>query len=96
MLASFGFLAMMIYAFYTMVTGGGDDEKQKKGKNMVIYAFVGFLLIRLPQAVIEAIYGQPDCKTTLSGLITVGDCAIEKQDLSASIGIVGKLINFFN
>lgn len=96
MLASFWFLFMMIYAFYIMVTGGGDDEKQKKGKNIVIYAIIGFVLIRLPQAIIEAIYGQPDCKTTLSGLITIGDCAIKKQDLAASIGIIGKVVNFFN
>lgn len=96
MLASFGFLAMMIFAFYTMVTGGSDEEKMKKWKNIVIYAVIGFVLIRLPQAIIEAIYGQPDCKSTLSGLVTVGDCAIKKQDLNASIGIVGKMLSFFN
>jgi hypothetical protein len=96
MLAAFGFLMMMIYAFYVIVTGGGDEEKLKKGKNIVIYAIVGFVLIKLPQAIINAIYGQPDCKEKLAGLITVGDCAIEKQEISASIGIIGKLINFFN
>lgn len=96
MLASLGFLVMMIYAFYIIITGGGDEEKLKKGKNIVIYAIVGFVLIRLPQAVIDAIYGKPDCEEKLAGLITIGDCAIKKQDLEASIGIIGKMINFFN
>lgn len=88
MLASFGFLAMMIYAFYVIITGGGDEEKLKKGKNIVIYALVGFVLIRLPQAVINAIYGSPDCQDRLSGLVTIGDCAIKNHDLNASIGII--------
>ncbi len=96
MLASFGFLAMMIYAFYVIITGGGDEEKLKKGKNIVIYALVGFVLIRLPQAVINAIYGSPDCQDRLSGLVTIGDCAIKNHDLNASIGIIWKMINFFN
>ena len=30
MLASFAFLAMVIYAFFTIVTGAGDEEKMKK------------------------------------------------------------------
>lgn len=29
-LASFGFFAMMVYAFFMIVTGGGDEEKLKK------------------------------------------------------------------
>lgn len=96
MLASFGFLAMMIYAFYVMVTGWWDEEKMKKWKNIIIYSIVGFILIKLPQAIIEAIYGRPDCKSALSGLLTIGDCAIRQQDLTASIGIIGKIVNFFN
>ncbi len=30
LLASFGFIAMAIYAFYTIITGAGDEEKLKK------------------------------------------------------------------
>lgn len=30
MLAAFGFIAMSIFAFYTIVSGGGDEEKFKK------------------------------------------------------------------
>jgi hypothetical protein len=30
LLASFGFIAMAVYSFYTIITGGGDEEKLKK------------------------------------------------------------------
>ena len=39
-LAGFLFLGMMIYAFYMMVTGSGDEERVKKGRSMVIYAII--------------------------------------------------------
>lgn len=59
LLAGFGFILMMVYAFYIIVTGGGDEEKVKKGKKIVIYALVGFLLIRIPKLLVTAIYGKP-------------------------------------
>jgi uncharacterized membrane protein YqaE (UPF0057 family) len=30
MFAAFAFIAMMIYAFYVIITGAGDEEKLKK------------------------------------------------------------------
>lgn len=80
LLAGLGFLAMMVYAFFIIVTGGGDDEKLKKGKNIVIYAVIGFLLIRIPRAFVSAIYGSPDCKET--DFLWTSSCAIKNQNLS--------------
>lgn len=85
---------MAVYAFFTIVTGGGDEEKLKKGKNMIIYALVGFLLIRLPRAFISAIYGAPDCKE--SEYLWTSDCAIKNQDLNATIGVIGSVFNYLN
>lgn len=85
---------MMVYAFFVIVTGGGDDEKLKKGKNIVIYAFIGFLLIRLPRAFVSAIYGKPDCKET--DFLWTSSCAIKSQNLKEGIGIIGSLINYLN
>jgi Type IV secretion system pilin len=94
MLASFGFFAMMLYAFYTIITGGGDEEKLKKGKSTVIYAVIGFLLIRIPEMIVRAVYGSPDCKKV--GLFEIGDCEIRHHDLSESVRIIGSVINYFN
>lgn len=61
--ASFAFLAMMIYAFYIIVTGGGDDEKLTKGKNTLFFALIGFILIQIPHRIVSAMYGGiPECK----------------------------------
>ena len=66
-LASFAFLLMMFYAFYIMIIGAGDEEQYKKGKNTFIYAFIGFLLIQLPQKIVSILYGRlPECNKDAS------------------------------
>lgn len=97
MLASFGFLFMMVYAFFMIVTGGGDEEKLKKGKNIVIYALIGFILIRLPKMIVTTIYGEPDCKAVGPwDLITVGSCKLTNPDLPGALGVVAKVVNYLN
>lgn len=97
MLASLGFLFMMIYAFYVIVTGGGDEEKLKKGKNIVIYAIIGFLLIRLPKLIVTTIYGEPDCKGVGPwDLVTIGSCKLTNPDLSGAVGVIAKIFNYVN
>ncbi len=85
MLAAFGFISMMIYAFYIIVTGWGDEEKLKKWKTTVIYAIVWFLLIKVPEYLVNAIYWKVYC----SGVIC-------EPDLAQWIGIIAKIFNFFN
>lgn len=94
MLASFGFIIMMIYAFYIMVTGSTEEEKVKKWRNTVIYAVIWFLLIKIPEAFVRTIYGSPDCKE--KGWLTLWDCEIKEQRLSWAVEIIGKIFNFFN
>ena len=96
MLASLGFLVMAVYAFYIIVTGSGDEEKLKKGKNIVIYALIGFLLIRLPKPIITAIYWEPKdaCKDTT--WLNIGNCELSTKKLSGGIEIFGKLVNYLN
>lgn len=62
LLASLGFLFMAIWAFFILVSAGGDEEKAKKSKNTILYSIVGFLLIKIPEKFITAIYGD------------IGDC----------------------
>ena len=88
MLAAFGFLFMAVWAFFMLVTAGGDDEKAKKAKNTILYAIVGFLLIRIPYSIVKAFYGRPGCENSGGGFITLGTCDIKSVDLSAGIGII--------
>ena len=96
LLAGFGFLLMMVYAFYTIVTGGWDEEKLKKGKNIVIYSIVGFLLIRLPQAFVTAIYGEPKPACRDDRIFTIGTCLMGEKKLEWSILIFGKILTYLN
>ncbi|MBX9809556.1 hypothetical protein K2X92_04175 [Candidatus Gracilibacteria bacterium] len=96
MLAAFGFLFMAVWAFFMLVTAGGDEEKSKKAKNTILYAIVGFLLIRIPYAIVKAFYGRPGCENSGGGFITLGTCDIKSVDLSSGIGIIGKIFTYFN
>lgn len=93
-LATFGFLGMAVYAFFTMVTANGDEEKAKKGKNIVIYAVIGFFLIRVPQALVMAIYGQPSAPCRTNSWVAIGTCTIENRNLAAGLNIFGKILTY--
>lgn len=94
LLASFGFIAMAIYSFYTIITGGWDEEKLKKWKNIIIYAVIGFILIRIPKLLITALYGEPSaaCKNN----VWIGTCEIGAKNLSGGINIFGKILAYVN
>lgn len=96
MLASFGFLFMAVWAFFILITAWGDEEKAKKSKNTILYAIVGFLLIKIPYTLIRAFYGRPGCEKTSGWILHIWTCDIKEVDLSTGIGIVGKVFTFFN
>lgn len=96
MLAGFGFLFMAVWAFFMLVTAWGDEEKAKKSKNTILYAIIGFLLIKIPYAIVRSFYGRPGCENTSWSIINIGTCDIKEVDLTTGIGIVWKLFTFFN
>lgn len=93
-LASFAFIAMAIYAFYRIVTSGGDEEGAKAGKRTVIYAIIGFALLKIPQYIIDSTYGRV---VSCSGGILSGDKCIETpQNLSGLVKTIANAINYIN
>jgi hypothetical protein len=94
LLATFGFLAMAIYAFYILVTAAGNEERAKKWKNIVIYAILGFLLIRIPKALVTAIYGRPSDACLDTSWLSLGTCTIEDQNLAESVNIFGRILTY--
>lgn len=93
MLASLGFFLMVLYAFYTIVWGAWDEEKLKKWKRTIIYGLVGFFLLKVPQVIIEAIYGWFKCNIKL-GFVEV--CTETGPNTSAAVSLIGKVITYFN
>lgn len=95
-LASFGFILMAVWAFFTLVTAWGDEEKSKKAKNTIFYAIAGYLLIKIPYAIVRAFYGRPGCENSSWGFISLWTCDIKEVDLGRGIGIIGKVFTYFN
>lgn len=88
MVASFAFLAMAIYAFYRIITSWGDEEGAKAGKRTVIYAVVGFALLKFPELIIKTIYGEAEC--------SVFGCTITNPDPRGFVGVFASAINYVN
>lgn len=55
----FYFIAMIfaIYGGFTILTSGGDEEKVKKGKNLIIYVVIGLALVFLASQIVTWIIG---------------------------------------
>lgn len=98
-LASFAFLAMMIYAFYIIITGGGDEEKLKKGYHTLGYGLVGILLIQVPYRLVSLIYGDvPDCAESATlWSFAGGSCTSNSiTDVDGVVELIGKFFQFFH
>lgn len=57
-------LAMFIYGGFTWVIAGGNEEKVKKGKDIIVWATFGLIVVfasyALVQFVLSALTGPPD------------------------------------
>ena len=70
-LASIFFIAMAIYAFYRLITANGNEEAVKSGKMTILYALIGFIIIRFAQAIVEAFYGKINCESFSLGFVQI-------------------------
>lgn len=88
--ASFFFLAIMIYAFYRMITADWDEEAVKKWKMSVLYAGMWFIVIKISTALVKSIYWtiKPIGVTWVSGSVTT--------NIGWFANIVVKTINWMN
>lgn len=96
----FIFLAMMIYAFYIIVTGSGDEEKFGKGKNTLIFALVGFILIQIPHRIVSLLYsGVPKCEQ-MSGhvwdLAKTPCTSNSEARFEGAVELFANIIKYFN
>ncbi len=63
---------------------------------MVIYGLVGFLLIRIPRALIEAFYGNVDCPDGSAWTMADQCDLVQQSDVNVGLQIFGKILEFFN
>jgi hypothetical protein len=62
---SFLFLAIMIYAFFRIITANWDDSKVKDWKMSVLYAFVWFVVVKLAKAIVTTSYWKSNCRNSI-------------------------------
>jgi hypothetical protein len=88
--ASFFFIAVMVFAFYRIITSWWDDEKAKKWKNSIWFAILWFLVIKVSRFFVEAFYAK-----TLCNVEWVTSC-VNERSLSDWAKIVFDIINWLN
>lgn len=86
--ASFFFLAIMIYAFFAIVTSAWDEEKAKSWKMSVLYAAIWFIVVKISNALISATYWKVET--------WLFNWASQNTDLSWAANIIVKIIDWLN
>lgn len=97
-LASIFFVAMAILAFYRLATANGNEEAIKNGRMTIVYAIIGFLVLRFARLIVEAFYGKINCDSFSNWLIkwrNISEC-IRPADLSSWVNIIITIINWMN
>ncbi|MCT4617440.1 MAG: pilin [Candidatus Gracilibacteria bacterium] len=87
-LTGFGFVAMMVYSAYRLITARGQEDKVKKGKDGVIYAIMGYVMVKVSGAMIKSLYGDINCGKE-------GGCR-GKVNFKEGVDIVTDIINWGN
>lgn len=87
---AFVFIAIMIYAFYRMVTANWDEEKAKTWKMSILYALMWFITVRIAYELVNSTYLKMSCSN-----IYWGNC-ISSSNLGWFADIVVSIINWIN
>ncbi|MDD3646370.1 MAG: hypothetical protein PHH06_03085 [Candidatus Gracilibacteria bacterium] len=97
-LASIFFLGVAIMAFYKMITANGDEEKAKSGKMTIVYAIIGFIMIKLAKLIVSGIYGKIDSCGSGTSLISTSTSAscIKAADIHGFAKVMLEVINWMN
>ncbi len=95
-LAAAFFIAMAIYAFYRIVTANGNDEAVKSGKMTIVYAIIGFMVVKLAAYIVAAFYGSVWCNQTGGGIIASEGSCMKIANISQGASIIINIINWLN
>lgn len=96
--ASFFFILIAIYAFYSIITANWDEEKVKNWKMSIFYWLIWFIVIKLSKEIVYASYWKVDCNEyTLLWIIQInGNNCNAASEISWLSDIIIKVINWMN
>lgn len=96
-LASLFFIAIAFFAFYRLVTANGNEEAVSAGKMTIVYALIGFMIVRFAKAIVEAFYGHINCDSFSLGFVTIdGEQCVNAINIAEGSGIIIDILNWFN
>ncbi len=96
--ASFFFILIAIYAFYSIITANWEEEKVKKWKMSIFYWLIWFIVIKLAKEIVNATYWKIDCnENTILWIFQISwnNCVTSSQ-VSWISEIIIKVINWMN
>lgn len=91
--ASFLFVLIWIYAFFTIITSSWDEEKAKNWRMTIFYAICWFIIIKVSAVLVKAVYWE--CKWVNLTTILTRSCA-HTANISETTNIITTIINWIN
>lgn len=89
------FFATSVYAFFRIITAGGDEEGFEQGKKIFIGSVLGFVLMLLAEPAVRLAYGGGNCGgDKVFGIST--SCTNRVFDTGGAFGLIAKIIVFLN
>lgn len=89
------FFLAAIYAFYRIVTSGGNEEWFDDGKKIFIGSIIGFIIMMIAEPLVRIAYGWGNCwSNKIFGVST--NCTNRVFDASGVLGLFAKIIVFLN
>lgn len=89
--ASFIFIAIMIYAFFRLISANWDESKATSAKMSVFYAIVWFVVVKVAKAIVYTTYWKSNCRNS----ILQTNC-INQTDLKWFALIIVRIIDWMN
>ncbi len=94
-IAAICFFIAIVYAFYTIIFAGWDEEGFQKGKSIFITSTIGFIIMLVAEPIVRMAYGWSNCGwSKLFGIST--ECTNRVFDTSIFLGTAVKIIVFLN
>ena len=95
--ASFIFVAIIVFSYFKMVTANGDEEKVKSWRMSILYAVIGFIVIRFSATLVNSIYGKIDCREIDLGILSaVSNSCVRRANLWEAANVVVTIIDWAN
>lgn len=89
--AAFIFLAMMIFAFYKLVTANGNDDQVKQWRMTIVYSIIGFVVLKFSKLIVDSTYWKLKCK-----IFDANNNCIQDSNLEGLVWIATQIINWAN